>query len=129
MIKKNKIFILLMILFLYFLIKVNFLRNLYEVIFLNHEERISKVYGFCENEGVGYINFIKNKFDIKEKIILINAKKSPHQWSVYNTKFKEVDSAKHFIIINYKKVKNKINFKNYKILNKINDCYYVVKND
>ena len=129
MIKKNKIFILLMILFLYFLIKVNFLRNLYEVIFLNHEERISKVYGFCENEGVGYVNFIKNKFDIKEKIILINAKKNPHQWPDYNTKFKEVDSAKHFIIINYKKVKNKIDFKNYKILNKINDCYYVIKND
>ena len=71
MIKKNKIFILLMILFLYFLIKVNFLRNLYEVIFLNHEERISKVYGFCENEGVGYVNFIKNKFDMGVFLVFI----------------------------------------------------------
>ena len=129
MLKKNTIFILLIILFFYFLIKVNFLKNLYEVIFLNHDKRISKVYGFCENEGVGYINFIKKEFDIKEKIILINAKKGPHQWSVYNTKFKEIDPGKHYIIINYKKVKDKVNFEDYKILNKINDCYYLIKND
>tara|TARA_B100000780_G_scaffold276142_1_gene244157 strand:+ start:4576 stop:4965 length:390 start_codon:yes stop_codon:yes gene_type:complete len=129
MLKKNKILIFLLILFLYFLIKVNFLRNAYEIIFFKFEDRVSKVYGFCEEEGVGYINFIKKKYEIDDKIMLLNAKKGPHQWAVYDTRFKTNHSSKHYIIINYKKIKDKINFKKFKIINNIDDCYYLIKND
>ena len=129
MIKKKTIFILITILFFYFFIKVSFLKNLYEVLFLKYDDRISNVYGFCSGEGVGYTNFIKKKYKIKEKITLISELNSPSQWAIYNTNYNKDDLTNHYIVINYNRVKDKIDIKNFKILNNINDCYYLVKND
>ena len=129
--KNKKIIIPLIVLIFYFLIKVEFFRHLHEVIFINHDERMTKVYGFCSDEGIGFINLIKTKYKIKDEIRLINPKKGSHQWAVYNTDHKEEenDAAKHWIIINYTKVKDKINLNDFKIINNIEDCYYLIKND
>lgn len=129
--KKNKTIILFAILIFYLLIKVEFFRHLYEIIFIKHNDRMTNVYGFCADEGVGFINFIKKKYKIDENIRLINPKKGSHQWSVYNTnhKIEQNDDSKHWIVINYEKVKDQIDLNNFKIINKVNDCYYLIEND
>jgi hypothetical protein len=129
--KKNKIIILLIVLIFYFLIKVEFFRHLHEVVLTKHEKRMTNVYGFCLDEGIGFINFIRKKYKIKEEIRLINPKKGSHQWAIYNTDHteEEKNSAKHWIIINYTKVKDEINLNDFEIINNIDDCYYLIKND
>ena len=53
------------ILTIYFLIKINFPKNFFELVNINIDKRISNVYGFCEKEGIGYVNFIKKNFNVK----------------------------------------------------------------
>ena len=65
--KKTNLILIIIPLF-FALIQTNFLRNSYELVNLNHQERIINAEGFCKKRGIGYINFIKKKYS-KFKVI------------------------------------------------------------
>ena len=67
MLKKINILVLISI----FLIihKSDFFKNISSILKFNYDERISKVYGYCEREGIGYVNFIKKILKLIKKLI------------------------------------------------------------
>ena len=129
----KKINILLIISLLILLIKSNFFYNISEILNVKYDQRISNVYGFCEREGIGYVNFLKKKFNINEKIDLINSlernNNNSGNWAIYNSNFNESEKSDYLIIINHKKISNKVNLNNFKIIHNHEDCYLLLKND
>ena len=130
---KNKINIALIISLLFILFKINFFNDISQILNVNYTKRISNVYGFCEREGIGYVNFIKEKFNVDKKIDLINSLKRNNnnsgEWAIYNTNFLENDKSDYLIVINYKKLSNKIDLDQFKIIHNFEDCYFLEKND
>ena len=128
---KNKLNITLIILFLILLFKIDFFNDISQTSTVKYSKRISNVYGFCEREGIGYLNFIKEKFKFDKKINLINSLKQNNnnsgRWATYNTNFLESDKSDYLIVINYKKLSNKINLDQYEILHNFEDCYFLKK--
>lgn len=133
MIKKNKLHLLTLIIFFFVTIKANFFKSFYEIIFLKYDERLSKVYGYCNKEGIGYVNFIKKNFEIDGKIELINSLRKNNnnsgKWFIYNTDIKENENYKYLIVINNDQLDKKVNLKKYKIRHNFKDCYFLAKND
>ena len=130
---KNKLNIALIISLLFLLLKISFFNDISQILNVNYTKRISNVYGFCEREGIGYVNFIKEKFNVDKKIDLINSLKRNNnnsgKWAIYNTNFSENDKSDYLIVINYKKLSNKIDLNKFKIIHNFEDCYFLEKND
>ncbi len=131
--KKKKLYILISISFLLILIKSNFFKSFYEIVYIKYDDRLSKVYGFCSKEGIGYVNFLKKRFKINGKISLINSlernNNNSGNWAIYNSNYKESEKSDYLIIINHKKIDNKINLDEFKIIHNYEDCYLLLKND
>ena len=132
--KSKKIYFIITFLFILIIYKIDFLRSLHDTIIINYDDRISKTYGFCDREGIGYVNFIKKKFNVNDKIEIRNSLRFNSNnsgiWSVYNPNLLyENIKGVYLIVINYNKLKNKIDLSNYKILHKYEDCYFLVIND
>ena len=130
--KKNLYLISIILLFL-IIYKTNFLRSLHDLLIVSYDDRISNTYGFCDKEGIGYVNFVKKKFHIDGKIKVRNSLKQNNNnsgaWSVYNSNFSEKAKADYLIIINHEKLKNIFNLNDYKILHNFKDCYFLSNND
>ena len=128
---KNKLLILISIIFIMIILKTNFFQNFLNLVNLNFQKRISKVYGYCDREGIGYVKFIRQKFGKDKKIDLINSLQRNNNnsgaWSIYNTNVDETKPSEYLIIINYNKLDNKINLNNFDILHKFEDCYFLKK--
>ena len=131
--KKNKLYLLTLIIFFFITIKANFFKSFHEVLFVNYDDRLSKAYGFCNNEGIGYVNFIKKNFKINGKIDLINSLKKNNnnsgKWFIYNSDIKENEDHKYLVVINNDQLNEKVNLKKYKTLHNFKDCYFLAKND
>ena len=127
----KKINILLIVSLLIILFKSNFFHNISEILSLKYDHRISNVYGFCEREGIGYVNFVKKKFKVNQKIDLINSLKRNNynsgNWAIYDTNFLENDKSDYLIVINYEKLSKKIDLNQYKIIHNTEDCYFLEK--
>lgn len=127
MLKKINILVLISI----FLIihKSDFFKNISLILKNNYDVRVSHVYGYCEREGIGYVNFIKKNFKIDKKVDLINSlppnNNNDGKWAIYNTNFSEKDVSSYLIVINHKKLSNKVDFSKFKILHNFNDCYFL----
>jgi len=132
MLKKKLDTILIISLIILFL-KINFFKDISQVLTVKYNERISNVYGFCEREGIGYVNFIKEKFKFNKKIDLINSLKrntnNSGNWAIYNTNYHESERSDYLIVINYKKISDKVNLDNFKIIHNHKDCYFLLRND
>ena len=128
---KNKLSILISIIFIIIILKTNFFQNFLNLVNLNFQKRISKVYGYCDREGIGYVKFIREKFGKDKKIDLINSLQRNNNnsgvWSIYNTNIDETKPSDYLIIINYNKLNNKINLNNFDILHNFEDCYFLKK--
>ncbi len=128
--KKNLYLIIIIFLFL-IAYKINLLKSVHDLFMSNYDDRISNVYGFCDREGIGYVNFIKKKFKINGKIKLINSLKQNNnnsgEWAVYNSNFFKKTKSDYFILINHEKFKIKYNLNNFKILHNFKDCYFLTK--
>ena len=127
----KKINILLIISLLILLIKSNFFHNISEILRVKYDQRISNVYGFCEREGIGYVNFVKKKFEVNQKIDLINSLKRNNynsgKWAIYDTNFGENVKSDYLIVINYEKLSKKIDLNQFKIIHNTEDCYFLEK--
>ena len=130
--KKNNLYLIATILLILIVYKTNFLRSLHDIFIISYNDRISNTYGFCEKEGIGYVNFIKKNFNIDGKIEIKNSLEGNYnsgEWSVYNSNFSEKIKSKYLIIISYEKIEEKFNLNDYKILHNFKDCFFLNKND
>ena len=97
--KKSQILVLL-ILIIACAIKTNFFRNLAEVLLFKFEDRIENKYGFCSEESIGYLFYLKKKYQIRDNPKVINfIHTSQVNWAIINTKIINKNSNK-FILLN-----------------------------
>ena len=131
--KKNNLYLIITILLFLIVYKTNFLRSLHDLIILSYDDRISNTYGFCDKQGIGYVNFIKKNFNIDGKIKIRNSLKQNNynsgEWSVYNSNFSEKLEFDYLILINYEKFNKEFDLNDFQILHNFKDCYFLIKND
>jgi hypothetical protein len=92
---------IVIILILSLLNQTNFFKKIYMMINkYNYAERFQKSYGYCGKDSIGYVNYINNKFYLKEKPTIINYSTRPDvNWVFFNVNLKQ--SNNRFIILNY----------------------------
>jgi len=119
---KDKKIIILLIFIIFFAIKINFFRNLSEVMSFSHNKRITKTYGYCGGESIGYLIYLKNKYNIFDNPKIINYEHTPgNDWAIVNTNKINKNSNK-IILLNYPGNELKV------FLNKISKELYELKN-
>ena len=125
--KKSQILVLL-ILIIICGINTNFFKNFAEVILHKFDDRIVNRYGFCSGESIGYLLYLKKKYEIKNNPKIINYVHTPSvNWAIINTKNIN-KSSKKLILLNYPGSELKINLK--KINNslfELSDAYFFSK--
>ena len=115
--KKSQVLVLL-ILIIICGINTNFFKNFAEVILHKFDDRIVNRYGFCSGESIGYLLYLKKKYEIKNNPKIINYVHTPNvNWAIINTKNIN-KSSKKLILLNYPGSELKIN------LNKINNSLF-----
>ena len=72
-------FLVLVLLFL-----TNFFKSFLNVYSNNLNERVSFTYGFCENESIGYLKYLKKEFKLDNNPAIINYVHTPPvEWSIF----------------------------------------------
>lgn len=98
----KKIFLNLLIFFFFIILlfKTNFIKNIISVYNLDENDRITKTYGYCGGESIGYLKYLKKEFNFKSNPKIINFIHTPPiNWSIYNPKkYKKSD---YLIVLNY----------------------------
>ena len=121
-IKKINKHIFLVILIIFFSVKIDFFKSFYNIFSKNYDERMRIVYDFCFEEGIGYLRYIKKKFNIKDNPKIINyAHVANNNWAIINTNTINKKSDK-IIFLNYPGSEKKIE------LEKIKNNLYEFKN-
>ena len=133
--KKNNIQIFLLLsLVLIFLLKADFFKKTFFLFTKNYSERFIDAYnndyfsGFCSKESHGYIQFIKDKYQLTHppKIINLSEKRRKTPYWIFK-KNKNKINENQVIILNYNSNK-KFNFDNFNIEdNYYNKCFFLVK--
>ena len=100
--------LLVFTLFLVLVYKIDFPRKLYNLISLNYDQRINKIYGYCSDYSAGFINDIYNKYEFDQlpEIIKYTGSRNPY-WIIPDIKNK---SKSDYIFIKYNN-NNKINLR------------------
>ena len=120
--KKINKHILLFILLIFFLVKIDFYKSFYNIFSKNYDERMNTVYDFCFKEGIGYLRYIKKKFNINDNPTIINFEHVPNNnWAIINTNTINKKSDK-IIFLNYPGSEKKIE------IQKIKNNLYELKN-
>ena len=101
-IKKNVGILIVGFLVLIFIFNQNLVRKFYNIINFDYESRISKSGGYCSDDSVGYLRYLKKKYDFKFNPTVINYEDSvPNSnWAIYDTRLK--DDNTHKILLNYR---------------------------
>jgi len=75
--------LILSFLILVLLISTNFFKNFLNVYLNNYDKRIDFTYGFCKNESIGYLKYLKNEFNLNNNPTIINYIHTPPvEWSI-----------------------------------------------
>ena len=125
-ITKNRIFLYFIIIFSISVHYQLFL-NTYTLIKNDYPKRLISIYGSCEKEGYGFVKLVLDKYNLKYNINTINGE--PHLYESPSGLFydrKKILSEDHIILINYKNNVNK-EFSDFKILEQIENCYFIKK--
>lgn len=103
--------------------------NIYILLRNNYEERMVKHGGFCEKQAYGFIKYINHKYKkiVELNIPVINFLDFPPATGYfYDTKNKVTNN--YLIVISPSEYDLKrINFKNYQIIEQIQNCYFLKK--
>jgi hypothetical protein len=119
--KKSQVLVLL-ILIIICGINTNFFRNFAEIILHKFDDRIVNRYGYCTGESIGYLLYLKKKYEIKNNPKIINYAHTPNvNWAIINTKNIN-KSSKKLILLNYPGPELKIKLK------KINNSLFELDN-
>ena len=100
-IKKNVGILIVGFLVLIFIFNQNLVRKFYNIINFDYESRISKSGGYCSDDSVGYLRYLKKKYDFKFNPTVINYEDSvPNSnWAIYDTRLK--DDNTHKVLLKY----------------------------
>ena len=99
--KKNKVEFIILLLFLFALIfTFEIPRKFFNVLRLTYDERLNISYDFCSNRSVGFINYVKNKHDIKNSINFIKYTGVRNPNWIFFKRFNKQDD-KLYILLNY----------------------------
>lgn len=121
----NKIENIVYVLLIIFLsVHFKFFENTYVILKSNYEDRLISNYGYCEKNSYGFIKFIENKYKPKENIKILNDEIYPRS-DGFIYKPKKNYSKNEIILINYNEEKSSIDLKNYEILEKFKNCFYL----
>jgi hypothetical protein len=99
--KKNKIeFIIVLLILFIFVFIFEIPRKFFNISRLTYDERLNISYDFCSNRSVGFINYVKNKHDIKNSVNFIKytGVRNPN-WIFFDRSSKQKDEL--HILLNY----------------------------
>ena len=118
MVKKFKInfgILIIGFLILSFIYNHNLFRKLYNIFVINHESRLTKKYGYCSRESVGFLRMLKKKYKFNFNPLIVNYEDAVPDsgWSIYDNHNKTDEN--HKILLNYP---NNLSL-NFKPLNKV----------
>jgi len=133
--KKKSQVLVLAILIIICGINTNFFKNFAEVILHKFDDRIVNRYGFCSGESIGYLLYLKKKYEIKNNPKIINYVHTPSvNWAMVNTKninkslneaYRVLKKGGRFLCLEFSKIENnnlEILYKNYsKLIPKIGE--------
>ena len=130
--KFTKDHIVLIILFVIFSLNIDLFNKSYSIATQDHDLRQSKIaYDYCEGTGIGYIFYIKKKYNLNKSPKIKNfggTQGSPSQsWIFNNTRIK--DNNKLIVLFNLdQNNQSRFDLSNYNIEdNYKNDCLYLTK--
>ena len=99
--KQSKKKIILYFIIILLLFSTNFFVNFYNITKFNYEQRLTKVYGFCSKESIGYLNYLKTKYKFDKNIKIVNYVHSPNvNWIIINP-IKINEYSNELILLNY----------------------------
>jgi hypothetical protein len=132
--KNNNIFIVLIIfIFLIIIKQTSFFKNNYFILKNSYHERLLKAYDFCGYESLGFLDFIKKKYNIDYKIKIVNFGNSPSPNWFFNDLI-GVENKERVIFLSYGSNRERFahlyevyDLKKYKVLENIESCYFAIK--
>ena len=113
---------------LMFSIFFKFFENGYIILKNNYDARLIKNYGYCEKSSYGFIKYIYDKYNFKNNINIINDEEFPSSELFFYKPQKKYDDSL-LILLNYNNFNSKINIKDYLIIDKYKNCFFLKKND
>lgn len=126
-------FILILIILLAIAKQIDFFKSFYFITKLSYKERLLKQYNFCGYESLGFLNYLKEKYNIDRKIKIINFGNSPDPSWFYSDLQDSINSEK-IILISYgrnrerfSQLYNTYDLKKYKVIENIESCYFLAK--
>ena len=100
-IKHNILKIVALLLIVFLLLISNFFNNIRNIYVNNFDKRIEAIYGFCKNESIGYLKYVKKKYELDNNPKIINYVHTPNvNWIMINPK-KLNFKSKNLILLNY----------------------------
>jgi hypothetical protein len=115
--------------------QISFFKKVYFLITRNYDYRLYNTYDYCGYESVGYLIYLKKKFNINYKIPIVNYGNSPNSsWYFYDLRIKETNRV---IFLNYTIGNENFNYElndeyshklnDYNILDNYRNCYLLEK--
>jgi hypothetical protein len=111
----------------------SFFTNIYSISVRKYDERLIRLYGFCDGVSYGFIKKINEKYlKNNQKIYIINFETFPPSYGLF-PKIKIDNEMNNLVLLNYSN--NKINIiksqnvdlKNYKMIYSEDRCYFYKK--
>ena len=103
-VKHNILKIIILLLIAFFLLFSNFFLNIQNIFTNDFNKRVENVYGFCGNESIGYLKYIKKKYQLYDNPKIINYTHTPDvSWAITNPKNINKES-KNIILLNYPRI-------------------------
>jgi hypothetical protein len=101
---KNLLFYLIIsFLILILIYNNNLAKKTYKIISIDFNDRINNIYGFCGNESVGYLKYIKKNYNIKNNLKIYDyTVHASSAWAINNPQNKFIDNK--FILLNYPEI-------------------------
>ena len=136
-IQKNQLYksIIIFFILLIFMKQIDFFKKVYFTFTRTYETRLVNSYEYCGQESIGFLNYIKNNFNILTNIKIVNFASSPNS-SWYFDNFKKLNPKK-VIFLNYNKNNKNFDYSksedisydlnDYKIIYQFNNCYFLEK--
>ena len=117
----------LFLLFFFTLHQFQFFTNFFIILKNDYTTRMIKYSGYCDNEGYGYIKFIKEKFKINENFLVKNFNDQPNI-NAYFHNINKNNNTDMIILIGANNSNIEVFLEKGFIINhSFNNCYYLKK--
>lgn len=108
----------------------NVFLNSYIILNSTYQQRMIKYGGFCEYHGYGFAKLIVEKYNLDYNITTHNAYDYPPV-SGYFYDIRKINNNNYFILINYNQesLKSFVKNRKFKIIEKIDNCFFIKFDD